>query len=344
MRDRLISWFAAVLLVAIPARADETLVDGIAAQVGGDIVLVSEILQMVGPTEQEMRKAAISEQEIAKLRAEGLERLIEWRLIEQVVRQAELFATDAEVDETIASIAKENGLTIEQLKASVIAQNMRYDDYRAEIRRELERRKVVNMILAPRVRVEEQEVRELYAERFADQPEGGETVHVRQILITGGGDTGRSHKEACMGTYAAYKRIQAGESFQDVARQVSTVAPQVGGDIGWLHSDKLAPWMSENLAKLEPGEISEPLILGFGCTILELVERREYQPVDFEQAKPMLELELREMHLAQEYHDWLEELREQTFIERRGYFADAARLTDKTFPIVDEEPQEAAPP
>ena len=55
--------------------------------------------------------------EIAKLRAEGLEKMIEWRLIEQVVRDAELYATDEEVDETIEAIASENGITVEQLRA-----------------------------------------------------------------------------------------------------------------------------------------------------------------------------------------------------------------------------------
>ena len=69
-----------LLLAAVPASrpgAAELLVDGIAAQVGSDIVLVSEVLEMVAPTEVRMREAGAPDVEIAKLRADGLESIIE---------------------------------------------------------------------------------------------------------------------------------------------------------------------------------------------------------------------------------------------------------------------------
>jgi hypothetical protein len=73
----------ALLALAVAAgladhvRADEILSDGIAAQVGNDIVLISEVMQHVGSLEARMRKADMPDIEIAKLRAAGLEKLIE---------------------------------------------------------------------------------------------------------------------------------------------------------------------------------------------------------------------------------------------------------------------------
>ena len=93
-----------------PGAADDPVLDGIAAQVGSDIVLVSEVRNMVGPMETKMRAAGAPEAELAALRADALERLIERALIRQVVRRAELEATDPEVDTAIATIARENGL------------------------------------------------------------------------------------------------------------------------------------------------------------------------------------------------------------------------------------------
>ena len=46
-------------LLPCPALADEVLADGIAAQVGGDIVLVSEVLRIVEPSERQMRKQGL---------------------------------------------------------------------------------------------------------------------------------------------------------------------------------------------------------------------------------------------------------------------------------------------
>jgi hypothetical protein len=70
-------------LLPAPAGADEMLADGIAAQVGTEIVLYSEVVEVVAPTERQMRAAGAPKSEIAKLRAEGLETMIEWRLIER---------------------------------------------------------------------------------------------------------------------------------------------------------------------------------------------------------------------------------------------------------------------
>jgi peptidyl-prolyl cis-trans isomerase SurA len=271
-----------------------------------------------------MRLAGAPESEIAKARAGALEQLIEARLLAKVVKQSELRATDAEIDETIASIAKENGVTLEQLQASVTSHDISYREYREQIRQELERRKVVQTLIASKVRVEEADLKRLYAERFAKQPAGGETVHVRQILILAGPEVKRSHEDACRLAADAASRIAAGTSFEDVARAMSAVAPMDGGDIGWVHVDSMAPWMHEALAPLEPGGVSGVLELPFGCGLMQLVERRQWVPVTYEAAKPTLEEQAFAQKVEEEYRSWMNQLRENTYIERRGYFADAA--------------------
>ncbi len=80
------------------------------------------------------------------------------------------------------------------------------------------------------------------------------------------------------------------------------------------------------------------LTLPFGCAVLQLVERRQLEPVSFEQAKEPLSRELWERKLEVEYRTWIEELRGRSYIERHGYFAQAASLGAKqqTFPVKDE--------
>jgi peptidyl-prolyl cis-trans isomerase SurA len=329
---------AAVALAASPAAADEQIVDGIAAQVGGDIVLVSEVLRMTEPTEKKMSEAGISATEIAKLRAEGLEQMIEWRLIEQIVRQSDLAASDEEIDGTIESIAQENNLSVDELRRSVTSHGLSYSDYRAEIKRELERRKVVTGLIGSKVSVVEKDVMELYDQRYANQPTAGEVVHVSQIVIPFGKEAGRDKQTAWSDARAAAARIAAGEPFETVALDVSAVAASKGGDIGWLHFDRLAPWMSQVLDQLEPGQVSGILELESVCTLLRLIERKEYEPVTYEMAKPQLEEEVFERHLSREYAQWMEDLRARTYIERRGYFADAAELGPADFPGIGDEP------
>ena len=120
-------------------------------------------------------------------------------------------STDAEVDSTIESIATENGLTVDQLRKSVTGQDMDYDTYRSEIKRELERRKVVNGMVASRVNVEEKEVQELYQDRFEDQPESGTTVHLAQIMVPADPERGATTADACKFVRQLRKRIVGGK-------------------------------------------------------------------------------------------------------------------------------------
>ena len=330
-------------LLACPALADEVLVDGIAAQVGTDIVLVSEVLRIVEPSEREMRRQGLPENQIAKLRAEGLETMIEWRLIEKMVRNADLYANDAEIDGTIEAIADENGLSMDQLRRSVVTQDMSYEDYRQQIKRELERRKVINVMVSSRVTVDDSQVEELFEQRFGNQPDGGNQVHLRQILVPAAKELDRTLTQSCDLVEEIRGKIIKGESFEALAKEHSAAAPQHGGDIGWLHEDSLADWMNGEISKLDDDGVTPVLFLPFGCTILKLVERQSYQIVTMEVAKPALSQEVFEEVMAEEYRIWMEELRDATFIERRGYFADAAQLGDSTFRASKPEEEEVPP-
>ncbi len=327
------------MLSVAPGAADELLVEGIAAQVGSDVVLVSEVLRMVKPTETRMRDAGVPDVEIAKLRAEGLERMIEWRLIEQQVRKSELYASDGEIDATIEGIAQENDLSVEDLRRSVTSHGMTLPDYRAQIKRELERRKLVNALIGSRIEVEDKELMQFYDTRFSSQPREGEVVHLRQIMIGFGEHVGRDEKAARARADESTARIEAGEAFEVVALDVSEVAGKKGGDLGWIHVDRLAPWMVDVVKRLDPGEVSAVVDLPVGYCLLKLVERKEYEPVSFEAARPELERELFERHLAREYEDWMVKLRKRTYIERRGYFAEATQMGPSALFRSGDEPR-----
>ena len=304
------------------AAADEALVDGIAAQVGPEIVLVSEVLELAGPIEAEARQQGASESDVAKLRADALEQLIERRLISKVAHDAHLEVGDSDVDTAIEGIAKDNGLSLDQLRASLTAHGVRWDEYRERIKAEIERQKVINAMVGSQITVDETELHAAYRELYAQQPQGGEEVHIKQILVLGGGGEPRDLPSACAVARNAHARIAKGEPFERLAHEVSAAAPEQGGDIGWLHADTMAGWMADPLQHLEPGAVSPVIELPFGCTLFQLVERKTYEPVTFEQAKPQLQQQVYQHKIMEKYHDWMEGLRKRTFISRRGYFAE----------------------
>lgn len=321
------SAFGAVLAACIAAggaaRAVDPLVDGIAAQVGSEIVLVSEVRNLIAPMETKLREAGAPDAELQAVRADALERLIERALIRQVVRRAELQATDPEVDNAIATIARENGLSQAQLVATVEAERLPYDVYRERIRAEIEQSKVVNGMVASKVRIEEAELRAAYHEAFEDQPTGGEELRLAHLLVPFTGQGPDARRAACASAERARARLAGGEPFDLVASQVTERAPG-SGDLGWLHEGRLAAWMSRDLAGAAPGAVTPVIETDFGCNVLVVVDRRPYVKKGYDEVRAQLHERLFAERMQREYLKFMDKLREQTYIERKGVFAEAA--------------------
>jgi peptidyl-prolyl cis-trans isomerase SurA len=319
------SVFLIIMLFLAGSRAEaaEQRIDGVAAQVGSNIVLMSEVDEHAAPLVEKMKAADVPESEILMLRKDILERLIEARLIEDVVRQVDLAASDAEIDGAIQTIAGESGLSVDQLIRTVNNHGISYEEYRAKIKTEIERNKVIGTMVRSRVRVEDHEIRSLYANRFSSQPTGGEEVHLRHILVAYGGTSMRDQATACRIVEEAIATISNGQTtFETAARRISDANPERGGDLGWIHSKDLAGWMAPAVKRLEePDSLSGVIEMPFGCNLLQLVERRTFKPMTLEEATPALQNELFRQKSEAEYVKWVERLREQTYIERKGAYA-----------------------
>ena len=323
---------AALVLAVSPARAEE-LVDGIAAQVGTEVVLISDVARVADPIEKKMRAAGATDQDVAQMRAEALEQMIERKLIALLAKRAEIEATDAEIDDAIANVAKDNGMTLDALKKSVESQGLPWDAYRKKIGEEIVQQKVVGGMVRAKVEVKDDEVHALYQQRYGDQPTGGREVHVLQIAQAAAGEKPQQIAASCERIRAALGRVRAGESFEKVAAETSQAAP----DLGWIHEATLAPWMVTALQKMSPGQVSDAIELPVGCAALELLGTRDAQPVTYEQAEKELRAVLYDERFQDQYRRFMEKLRKQTYVDRKGVFADATRINAKVPPASTAE-------
>jgi parvulin-like peptidyl-prolyl isomerase len=71
---------------------------------------------------------------------------------------------------------------------------------------------------------------------------------------------------------------------------------------------------------MQPGDLSEVVSMPFGCNLLKLVDRRDFQRITFEQAQSQLRNILFQQKTEVEYTKWLDMLRGQTYIQRKGAF------------------------
>ncbi|HVP28986.1 MAG TPA: peptidylprolyl isomerase [Myxococcota bacterium] len=304
-----------------PARAEE-LVDGIAAQVGSEVVLVSEVDELVKPIEARARAEGATDADIESLRSDALDRLIERHAIAQAAKRAELDASEGEIDDAIASIAKENNITVDQVKRNVESGGLTWETYRAKIRGEIVQAKVVNGMVRSKVRVSDEDVRRLYDEKYSKiVGNGGEEIHLRHIIVTFGKEQKRNEAEACGLVKDGLAKIKSGTPFDQVASKISEANPERGGDAGWVPVNAMPSWMVDATSKLDGGQVSDVVRMPFGCNLFQVVERRKLEKRSFDEVKNNLRSMLIDERTEGEYRKFMDKLRSQTYIERRGSFA-----------------------
>lgn len=142
-----------------------------------------------------------------------------------------------------------------------------------------------------------------------------EQVHARHILIrfpevSEEKTQEQAEAEALARIQEIRRRIEAGESFADVAKEVSEDpgSKENGGDLGWFGRGRMVAEFEEAAFALTPGQISEPVKTAFGYHLIEVLEKDPARPVD-------------EATLAQRrqqaFSDWLLEQQNAAQIERR---------------------------
>ena len=113
------------------------------------------------------------------------------------------------------------------------------------------------------------------------------------------------------------QRIQAGSDFADLARQFSQDgSAQTGGDLGWASPGQFVPEFEEVMARLRPGQISDPLVSRFGVHLIQVLERRDV-PLSLREQREMVRTQLREKKTEELYATWVDELRGRAYVELR---------------------------
>jgi len=148
---------------------------------------------------------------------------------------------------------------------------------------------------------------------------GGETmtvdeVHVRHILIKP--SEIRTGVETERLAARLYDRIQAGESFADLAKSYSEDPGSAlnGGDLNWINPESLVPEFRAVMASTPVNTVSKPFQTQFGWHVLEVLGRRATD--NTEQAREQQALTvLRNRKYDEELQTWLRQIRDEAYVE-----------------------------
>ena len=147
--------------------------------------------------------------------------------------------------------------------------------------------------IAEKVNLDESEIRDAY-ERM------GEEVHARHILL--------DSREAADSVRA---ELAAGADFAELARARSKdpSAAQNAGDLSWFRWGTMVPAFQEAVFALDTNEVSEPVQTEFGWHVIQLLERRPIDRQPYDQIKPALERQMKQIREQARLREFLTDVR-----------------------------------
>jgi parvulin-like peptidyl-prolyl isomerase len=231
----------------------------------------------------------------------ALQLLIEETIVDQQVKRLELNASDQEIDAQIRTIIKRNGITEAQLSDRLKQLGTNMAEYRDGLRRQIERRNLIDREIKPSLEVTEEQLRHFYARQ---NQENGKDLQYHLAHIAVG-----NHAEALV----LYNQLKtAPERFDELAKSS-------GGDLGFLSISALSAELKKAVPKMAVGSISAPLKTTGGYHILKLLDTRTS---DFGSLSKEKKEALRNMMINSEVEKkmmlWLERKRSEAHIVRMG--------------------------
>lgn len=139
-------------------------------------------------------------------------------------------------------------------------------------------------------------------------------VHVRHILLKP--SEIRSEEETQRLAEKLYERIQAGESFADLAKKFSEDPGSKlnGGDLNWVDPESLVPEFREVMNNAPQGQVTRPFRSPFGWHVLEVMGRRATDSSDKFREQQAAQT-LRARKYDEELQAWLRQIRDEAYVE-----------------------------
>jgi peptidyl-prolyl cis-trans isomerase SurA len=306
----------ALALLAGNAGAAE-LLDGVAAIVGDKVILRSELdvaaelvaRRAAGPS------GSLTGEQYQELRNQALRTLIDDQIMMEVAERTEMAASDAEIDAAIESIARDEGIRVDDVYAAARAQGLDRETYRRQLAVQMTRMRVIHSSIRQRIAVTDEQVEALYAERYG-KAKPGERLRVLHILVPLPPDATPEQRDE-LERVARRIREQALESgdFAGLARRYSAAPSAPDGGLTVFRQGDAPPRIEEALAELAPGEITPVVTTEHGFNLFQFLDRFDPSQVEYDQVKDQLRAELIERETLPELEKWLDEVRKTRYVE-----------------------------
>ena len=269
-----------------PAAAPQfQMADGILATVNDSVItgfdLRQRMLLLIAMTQVQP-----TAENIPAIQQEALNALIDERLqIQELANYETLRVTDEEVNEEIAAMAQEVGVTPEAYLSFLEAGGIRSQTLREQLRTQIGWQQLVGGRFQSRARVSKGALDAALRQRA--EAASKKQYLIGEIYIEAARVGGQ--QAALNGAEQLVQQMVQGAPFQNVAQQFSS-APSAtrGGDAGWVVAGTVNPILQNAMDQLEIGQLSRPIPVEGGVYIIYMRDKRDGAAASLVQLKQVM--------------------------------------------------------
>jgi peptidyl-prolyl cis-trans isomerase SurA len=220
----------------------------------------------------QLRVNTANSQDMAALKKQVLERMIQNQIQLQQAARLGITIDDVSLNRVLVALAESNKLTLDQLRARLEADGMDFARFREQSREDLIIKQLEQRLVTDKVSVTDQEVKQYISS--SSESSKNQRYHINHMLIATPQtakpeDITKAHKKAEL----IYQSLQKGQAFADAAIRNSDGRNALqGGNLGWRTASELPESFVTTLLTMKDGEISQPIRSASGFHIIKLVE------------------------------------------------------------------------
>lgn len=215
----------------------------------------------------------------AQLAREVLERLIAEKAQLQLAQELGVRVEEAMVNRAEESVARQNGLSVPELRRRLAAEGLDVAQYRQDLRNQILLQRLRDRELEPRARVSELDIDQFLREQQQGNADPALTeLNLAHILVALPDNPGAAQVAALQAkAQQLLQRARAGEDFGKLARENSDAAGAArnSGLIGPRTADKLPPMFVEQVRNVPVGGVTDVFRSTGGFHIVKVLERKQ---------------------------------------------------------------------
>lgn len=226
----------------------------------------------------------LPDEERERLRLQVLRNLIDETLQIQEAGAQKVEVAPEEVQQTYDRVAANFKKSSKDFGKFLREKGSSETSIKRQIEGEAAWRRVLSRRVEPFVAVSEEEVNAIIARLNASK--GANEYHVGEIFLSA---TPETMNDANANAERIIDQVRRGASFAAYARQFSEASTAaVGGDLGWVRAEQLPEQLSAVVNQLSPGQISQPVAIPGGYSVMLLIDKRQVLGADPRDASLLL--------------------------------------------------------